>query len=54
MTKKSFSFLIDEKLLYKLHVVSKSEGRSVSKQIRFIIRETIKEFEAEHGTIEIQ
>lgn len=45
--------LIDNDFHYKLHYISKYEGRSANKQIRNLIRKCISEFEEEHGKIEI-
>lgn len=42
---------IDPELHYKLHYISKYEGRSANGQILFLIRKCIKEFEAVDGEI---
>ncbi len=44
---------IDPELHYKLHYVSKYEGRSANRQILYLIRQCIQEFEKQHGTIVI-
>lgn len=44
---------IDPELHYKLHYVSKYEGRSANGQILYLIRKCIKEFEFREGTIEV-
>ena len=44
---------IDPVLHYKLHYISKYEGRSANGQILYLIRQCIKEFEANDGVIEI-
>ena len=44
---------IDPELHYKLHYISKYEGRSANGQILYLIRKCIKEFEQNEGTIEI-
>ncbi len=51
MAIKSLSIRIDEKLLDKLHVVADYEGRSANSQILILIRESVKQFESEHGPI---
>ncbi len=38
-------------LHYKLHYISKYEGRSANGQILYLIRRCIHEFEKEHGEI---
>lgn len=44
---------IDPELHYKLHYISKYEGRSANGQILYLIRKCIKEFEATDGKIEV-
>ena len=51
MAIKSLSIRIDEELLNKLHVVADYEGRSANSQILILIRDCVKQFEAEHGAI---
>lgn len=43
---------IDPELHYKLHYISKYEGRSANGQILYLIRKCIKEFEEDNGKIE--
>ncbi len=42
---------IDPELHYKLHYVSRYEGRSANRQILYLIRQCIQEFEKQHGAI---
>lgn len=42
---------IDPELHYKLHYISKYEGRSANGQILYLIRKCIKEFEEQQGEI---
>lgn len=42
---------IDPEIHYKLHYISKYEGRSANGQVLYLIRKCIKEFEAENGVI---
>ncbi len=42
---------IDPILHYKLHYISKYEGRSANGQILYLIRKCIKEFEESEGKI---
>lgn len=42
---------IDKELHYKLHYISKYEGRSANGQILYLIRKCIKEFENAEGEI---
>ena len=44
---------IDPALHYKLHYISKYEGRSANGQILYLIRKCIRDFEASEGAIEI-
>ena len=44
---------IDPELHYKLHYISKYEGRSANGQILYLIRQCIKDFEDKDGVIEI-
>lgn len=45
---------IDPELHYKLHYISKFEGRSANGQILYLIRQCIKEFEKNEGEIEFK
>lgn len=45
---------IDPELHYKLHYISKYEGRSANGQILYLIRKCIREFEAQEGEIEVK
>lgn len=42
---------VDPELHYKLHYISKYEGRSANGQILYLIRKCIREFEETEGTI---
>ena len=42
---------IDPETHYKLHYISKYEGRSANGQILYLIRKCIKEFEENEGEI---
>ena len=44
---------IDPELHYKLHYISKYEGRSANGQILYLIRKYIREFEAQEGEIKV-
>ena len=50
---KHISIRIDEEVLQKFHYVSKYEDRSASGQIMFLINNCIREFEKEHGKIQL-
>ena len=52
MAIKSLTVRIDEALLDDLHRVADYEGRSINSHILVLIRDSIKRFEAEHGTID--
>ena len=49
---KHLGLRIDSELHYKLHYISKYEGRSANGEVIYLIRKAIKEFEKEHGKIE--
>ena len=42
---------VDPELHYKLHYISKYEGRSANGQILYLIRQCIREFERMEGVI---
>ena len=44
---------IDRELHYKLHYLSRYEGRSANGEVLYLIRQAIERFEAEHGKIEL-
>ena len=44
---------IDPELHFKLHYISKYEGRSANGQILYLIRNCIKDFENREGEIEL-
>lgn len=52
MAIKSVSIRIEEEMLEKLGYVADYEGRSVNSHVLVLIRESIKKFEDEHGTID--
>ena len=54
MSKKYVSIPMDESMWKKLQFIANSESRSVSKQVWYLIRRRIVEFEIEHGTIPIE
>ncbi|MBM6921749.1 hypothetical protein H6A12_11370 [Phocea massiliensis] len=43
---------VDPELHRKLHYIAKYEGRSANGQILYLIRQCIRDFEAENGPIE--
>jgi len=51
---KSLSVRIDEDLLRKFRYVAKEDGRSANKELLWLIRQNIEEFEAEHGPIPVR
>ncbi len=44
---------VNPELHYKLHYISKYEGRSANGQILYLIRQCINKFEEKNGKIEI-
>jgi len=51
---KHLGIRIDKELHYKLHYISRYEGRSANAQILYLIRQCIGEFEKEHGKIKLK
>lgn len=51
---KHISIRIDNDTHYKLHYISKYEGRSANGQILYLIRKCINEFEGKDGKIIVQ
>ena len=52
MAIKSVSIRIEEEMLRKIGYVADYEGRSVNSHILVLIRESIKKFEEENGSVE--
>ena len=52
MAIKSVSIRIEEEMLTKIGYVADYEGRSVNSHVLVLIRENIKKFEEEHGSID--
>lgn len=50
---KHLGLRIDQELHYKLHYLSRYEGRSANGEVLYLIRRAIERFEAEHGKIEL-
>lgn len=51
MAVKSVSIRIEEEMLRKIAHVADYEGRSVNSHILVLVRESIRQFEKEHGEI---
>ncbi|MBO5329153.1 MAG: hypothetical protein J6A71_01350 [Anaerotignum sp.] len=51
---KHISIRIDEAVLKKFHYISKYNDRSASRQIMYLINQCIRDFEKEHGEIELK
>ena len=51
---KNFTTRIEEETLEKLKFVAEYEGRTANSQINILIRDCIKDFEKEHGKIELE
>lgn len=50
---KHLGLRIDSELHYKLHYISKYEGRSANGEVIYLIRKAIEDFEKQHGKIEL-
>lgn len=51
---KHLGIRIDEELHYKLHFISKYEGRSVNGQILYVLRRMVMDFEEKYGKIKVE
>ena len=51
MAVKSVSIRIEEEMLQKLGYIADYEGRSVNSHILVLVRESIRNFEQQHGSI---
>ena len=51
-TNKHLGIEIEPDLHYKLHYIAKYEGRSANGQILYLLRQCIRAFEQENGSIE--
>ncbi len=50
---KHLGLRIDSELHYKLHYISKYEGRSANGEVIYLIRKAIEEYEKQQGKIEL-
>ncbi|MBQ9106299.1 MAG: hypothetical protein IJY56_00245 [Clostridia bacterium] len=50
---KHLGIRIDEDTHFKLHYISRYEGRSANGEILFLVRKAIAEFEEKHGEITV-
>lgn len=50
---KHLGIQIDRELHYKLHYVSKYDGRSANGEILYLLRQCISDFEEKNGIIEV-
>ena len=50
---KHIGIRINRELHFKLHYISKYEGRSANGQILYLVQKCIREFEEENGKIEL-
>ncbi len=46
-----FPVRIDKDVMNKLRILAKENGRSLNKQIEFSLRQYLKAYEAENGTV---
>ena len=53
LKEKHLGIRIDEELHYKLHYISKYEGRSANGQIMYLVRKCIAEYEKQNGEIQL-
>lgn len=50
---KTYPLRLDNELMEKIRIIANQEDRPISKQIERVMREYVKQYEKEHGTIEI-
>ena len=50
---KHLGLSINSELHYKLHYISRYEGRSANGEVIYLIRKAIEDFEKQHGKIEL-
>lgn len=48
-----FTFHLDEDLLRKVKIIAKAETRSASNLLEYLCKKCIREYETEHGEINI-
>lgn len=53
MSKIAYPLRLDEELMNKLKQLSELESRSLNKQMEFIIKSYLDQYEAEHGSLSI-
>lgn len=44
---------VDKLLMEKFKVISENNGRSVNKEIEMLMKQAIRKYEQEHGSIEV-
>ena len=49
---KAYSLRIDNELMEKVKIIAENEDRPISKQLERIIRQSVEQYEEEHGKIE--
>lgn len=50
---KLYSFRTDDELIIKLNIIAEENSRTRNKQIEHILKAYVKEYEKNHGTIEL-
>lgn len=50
---KTYPLRLDNELMEKIRIIANQEDRPISKQIERVMREYVKQYEQEHGTIQI-
>ncbi len=53
MEEKHLGLRIDGDTHYKLKYIAEYEGRSINKQVLYLVQKCIREFEKENGIIEV-
>lgn len=54
MKEKHLGLRIDEETHYKLKYISEYEGRSINKQVIYLVQKCIRDFEKENGAISMR
>lgn len=50
---KTYPLRLDNELMEKIRIIANQEDRPISKQIERVMREYVKQYEQEHGIIQI-
>ncbi len=52
--KNPYPLRVDHEIMEKFRIIASENGRSVNKEIEFLMKAAIKQYEAENGTIDVK